>query len=192
MADITIYIVDADGALVAQAQGSEAFLLANMKDGHFPVRTPKPSALSYWDFSSEAWVIVPPKPAEYMEFSYKDKQWMDYRSLDEAKDHRWGQAKKWRDNTEFSGFVFRGEHYDSDFRSQLRINTAAALNNSTVWVTSDNKSVTMSAADLKELQQAMSEFIDRVNRSSHAIKSEIFSATSIAAVDSVEFKLVEY
>lgn len=191
MAQMTIAIVDANGALVGEAQGSEAFMLANIKDGQFPVLTPRPSEFSYWDFDKKEWVVIPAKPSASMTFSFKDKKWIDTRSLDEAKAQRWEQAKRWRDNTEFSGFVFNGEHYDSDVRSQLRVNTAASLNNDTTWVTSDNRSVNMSAADLKGMQQALAVFVDRVNRSSQAIKSEIFSATSIAAVDAVVFNLLE-
>ncbi|MFW1737575.1 DUF4376 domain-containing protein, partial [Acinetobacter sp. ULE_I037] len=87
------------------------------------------------------------------------KQWIDPRSLDEAKDQKWSEIKIQRETAEYGGFSFLNFTFESDVTSQARIIVASDLGVSVDWTLKDNSIVSLDAEQLRGLRIALAQHV---------------------------------
>jgi len=123
-------------------------------------------------------------------------EWIDERTLDQAKTDQWSKVKAARDAAEFGGFAWDGSTFDSDVVSQSRIQgasqlaTLAALASepfSVDWTLADNTVRTLSGADMLAAGQAMGVHIMTVHETGRTLRAAIEAATTIAEVESIDW-----
>ena len=84
-------IVSKHGELLFQISGSDETIQLNTPEDCFAVEDP-PKANMY--HSNGKWIEIPQQPSEYHIFDFKDKEWVDPRTLDQVKEHKWLEIKQ--------------------------------------------------------------------------------------------------
>jgi hypothetical protein len=121
---------------------------------------------------------IPEQPSLNHIFDYTIKQWVDPRSPSELKLSKWSEIKKERDNVETSGFTWNNLVFDSDARSQQRIQSAAQqaqLDNTSAfnWTLANNESVHLTSIQMLDLYRQLSEFIQSNFEKARVIRNQI-------------------
>ena len=180
--------VDSRGAILKVFRGVPAnFIEANVGDmGTILNVEPPANRASYWDFSMKSWIDTGNPPTPNHTFDYGIKVWVDLRTLDEIKAHKWAEIKQQRDHLEFGVFEFEGNTYDSDQISQGRIMGAALAGVEQVWTTADNSTVTLTGPELLELYQALQAHIASVHERGRVAREAINTATTKEEVEEVQ------
>ena len=138
----------------------------------------------YWNGSEFVSIGEPPSPHHY--FDYEIKQWVDLRTLDEIKAHKWAEIKTQRDQLEFGGFEFEGDIYDSDQVSQGRIMGAASAGIDQTWTLADNTTVNLTAAQLQQFYAALQTHIASVHERGRIARQLINDAETKEEVEAIE------
>lgn len=132
----------------------------------------RPSAWHQWDGSTHAWTLTLPAAA--------------------AK--AWAAVKARRNGQEFGAFSFSGMVFDGDEASQRRINLAAmgaqaALVTGSVWsidwTLADNSVVTLAAADMVAVAEALGSNITAAHEWARALRAQIAAAQSVEEIDAL-------
>ncbi|MFG4165189.1 DUF4376 domain-containing protein [Acinetobacter baumannii] len=184
-----ITVVAPSGKIVQRYEGNfdnndiEA-LSANQGDNMI-VATNEAVLDSYFDFETEKFVPMPSKPDFDAVFDYATKKYVRKETLDEAKEKIWQMAKNIRSHKEQSGFTYAGNAYDSDLTSQTRINSAAALGHDVLWLTKDNREISLSAAELIEFQKSLAQHIARIHQETQMLRQQIYAAETFDELDAV-------
>ncbi|HCP76812.1 MAG: hypothetical protein CML16_04095 [Pusillimonas sp.] len=137
-------------------------------------------------------VPFPPKPAEYYEFDWATKTWFDPRTVQDARDAKWIEIKKDRQQAEFGGFTWDGSAFDSDALSQSRIQGAVQLaqldpNFSIDWTLADNTTRTLDAADMVAVGVALGVHVNAVHAHGRLRRQQINDAKTIQEVEQIEW-----
>lgn len=181
-------IVESNGAISAVCKGDMRYFEGEIAGRDtFPLDEALPlngNVLYYYDYTTASFVSTP-YPTPHHTFDYAEKAWSDKRELDEIKLEKWNTLKTQRDTLEFGGFEFEGLMYDSDKVSQGRILGAAMANIDQTWTLQNNKTVELTANELKELFVAMQAHIALTHERSRAARELIYSATTPAEVEAV-------
>ena len=181
--------VDLTGKILKVFKGaSSAFIQANTSDGDVIIQTDTPeNRADYWDFNLDQFVSIGNPPTPNHTFDYVIKEWVDLRTLDEIKAHKWAEIKTQRDQLEFGGFEFEGDIYDSDQVSQGRIMGAASAGIDQTWTLADNTTVNLTAAQLQQLYAALQTHIASVHERGRIARQLIFDAETKEQVEAVQF-----
>lgn len=143
-----------------------------LRDGAVLRRGAKPSEYHEWDWSEYAWVLP----------------------LEKAKAQRWAQAKAERDTVEFGPFVWNGYTFDGDDQSQRRLGLAVSAAQMALaseqgwsidWTLEDNTVVSLSAADLIAVVEAMGANTNQAHEAARQKRAAIEAATSLAELDAL-------
>lgn len=177
-------IVSKHGELLFQISGNDETIQLNTPEDCFAVEDP-PKANMY--HSNGKWKEIPQQPSEHHIFDFKDKEWVDPRTLDQVKEHKWLEIKQIRETTEFGGFSFNGYKFDSDEKSQSRIIAASALGVEVEWTLFNNTVITLSGEELKQLRQALAEHVSMCHARSRKARESIALAKTKAEVDKISF-----
>ena len=180
--------VDLTGKILKVFKGaSSAFIQANTSDGDVIIHTDTPeNRADYWDFNLDQFVSIGNPPTPNHTFDYVIKEWVDLRTLDEIKAHKWAEIKTQRDQLEFGGFEFEGNTYDSDQVSQGRILGAALAGAEQVWTTVANSTVTLTGPKLLELYDALQVHVASVYERGRVAREAINAATAKEEVEEIQ------
>jgi hypothetical protein len=132
----------------------------------------------YYNSNTRSITPKPSCPSPNHIFDYTTKQWVDPRSLSELKLSKWSEIKKERDTTETSGFIWNSLVFDSDTKSQQRIQSAAQqaqLNRTLIfnWVLANNESVELTSIQIWELYIQLGKFIQANFEKARVIRNQI-------------------
>ncbi len=180
----TRYVISDEGKCIASFTGSNEILELNTQGKKYTEKQPT-SPSDWWNFETESWESVGEKPSEVHEFDYTAKKWSDPRSLDQVKEEKWNKIKLQRNQLEFGGFEFNGHTFDSDIASQSRIATAAALGLEVEWTTKDNSTILLNSEQLKNLQVALAQHVNKLHELGRKARLKIAEATTKEEVEAV-------
>lgn len=169
------------GEFSFSVQGGSDVVELNTPEGYMAVKDPPEPNMYYQD----GWVAMPAQPTSYHIFNYDLKDWIDPRTLDEIKTHKWAEIKSRRDSLEFGGFEFEDGIYDSDQVSQSRIMGAAVAGVDQIWTLADNTTVELSASQLQQLYAALQTHIASVHERGRIARQLIFDAETKEQVEAV-------
>lgn len=111
--------------------------------------------------------------------------------LDAAKADRWAAIKLDRDGREFGAFTWSGHAFDGDRDSQRRLNLAlmkakaafdAGEDWSIDWTLADNTVLTLSAAEVIAVVQALGDNIDAAHELARVKRAQIEAASNLDEV----------
>ena len=139
----------------------------------------------YYDFDLHSFIPIGEAPSSNHTFDYAIKEWIDLRTLDEIKAHKWAEIKTQRDQLEFGGFEFEGDIYDSDQVSQGRIMGAASAGIDQTWTLADNTTVNLTAAQLQQLYAALQAHIASVHERGRIARQLIHEAETKDQVEAI-------
>lgn len=140
----------------------------------------------YYDYDLAVFVGIGNQPSPDSVFDYETKKWVDNRTLEDAKEHKWEQIKQIRDQYEFGGFEFEGKIYDSDSISQGRIIGAAMAGVDQTWTLADNSTVELSASQLQQLYAALQAHIASVHERGRVARQKINIALTFEEIENVQ------
>jgi hypothetical protein len=129
-------------------------------------------------------------------FTYPPRQ-VPPLSLADAKQVKWNTIKEKRASMEVAPIEVNGELYDADMISQQRILSAVQLANlpesaarfSVSWTLANNKTLSLSARDLLNLNSAIAGRTAALFIYSQNLRQKIEHAASVAEVDVVQWEL---
>ncbi|HFX6391017.1 DUF4376 domain-containing protein [Acinetobacter baumannii] len=176
-------LVSKNGEVIGHIFGNEEMIKLNTPEGCVALDDPPYPNMFY----QGGWVEMPAQPSPYHIFDYETKKWVDNRSLEDVKRHKWEQIKKIRDQYEFGGFEFENKLYDSDHNSQLRIATAALLGVSVEWTLKDNSVVNLSPDQLIDLKTALAVHINNIHERGRIARQKIETALTYEEIEAVNF-----
>lgn len=171
-----------DGCVEVQAQPGERWVFGDY--GHASV------------YLDDAGVVTPKgeQPSPWHSWTAEAHAWeLD---LDRARAAKWAEVKSQRDAREFGLFSWDGHVFDGDQQSQSRINQAAlgayaALTAdqpwSIEWTLADNASITLTAADMVAVAQALGANINAAHADARLMRAAIESATTVAQLEAVDW-----
>lgn len=174
-------IIDKHGKLLHIVQGNLAMLKLNTPEGCIAVEDP-PSDNCYYD---NGWKALPSSPHSNYIFDYTIKDWIDPRTLEQAKADAWNDIKYRRDELEFGGFEYNGNIYDSDQVSQGRIMGAANAGVDQTWTLADNSTVDLTADELKKLYVTLQQHISSAHERGRLARQAIDQAATIPEVEAI-------
>ncbi|WP_151818853.1 DUF4376 domain-containing protein [Acinetobacter nosocomialis] len=177
-------IVSKHGELLFQISGNDETVKLNTPDDCLAVDDPPSTNMYHY---KGKWVEMPPQPSAYHVFDFYIKEWVDPRSLEQAKDQKWLEIKQLRETTEFGGFTFEGFKFDSDEKAQSRIIAASALDVDIEWTLFDNSVISLSREKLQLLKQALAEHVSMCHSRSRQARESIISAKSIEELEAINF-----
>ncbi len=137
------------------------------------------------------------RPQHESEWSNASMQWVDTRTLAQAKEARISAMKATRDATWDGTFDWNGHSFDCHLVARTNIigraveaQMALAANTpwSTAWILADNTELTgITAADMLAIGAALGQHMDAAKARYTARKAAIEAAATIAEVDAVEW-----
>lgn len=170
------------GELILSISGNAETIKLNTPEGCQAVDDPPSQPMR---FNGISWEHLPLSPGNSYEFDYASSAWVDRRTLDDTRSHKWTEIKSERDRLEFGGFEFDGGIYDSDQVSQGRIMGAAVAGVDQVWTLADNTTVELSASQLQQLYAALQAHIASVHERGRIARQLIFDAETKEQVEAV-------
>ncbi len=150
------------------------------------------SRTHYVDVQAMAVVAFPPRPGDGYYWNWSAKAW-DF-DLTAARAAAWARIKAARDSALNGPFTWSGHVFDGDTVSQQRIHGAVQIATlalqagqaySVDWTLADNTTVTLSAADMIAVWQAMGAQYQANFAKGQALRLQIDSATTQAALDAI-------
>lgn len=142
---------------------------------------------------------MPTPPGRHHVWDYYAKNWIDPRTLDDIKAQQWGLVKRSRSVAEFGGFTWDGSGFDSDPKSQSRIQGASQLATLSVingqsfsveWTLADNTVRALSASDVIAVGVAMGAHIATAHETGRALRAAIDASTTQEEVEAVTWSLL--
>lgn len=141
-------------------------------------------------FDGKEVLPVPTPPAEWYEWNWQSKAWEF--DLNSAKEAAWLLIKANRNGREFGPFSWSGHVFDGDIDAQRRINLAVlgaqvALGSGQPWTVdwtlADNSFVTLSAADMVGVAEAMGASINAAHDWARGLRIQIDAASTIEELE---------
>lgn len=186
--------VDNNGKILqkASAQFDSVLFGGRHPEGYAFIESEPSSDNSYWDFSSETWVLPTPQPSPYHVFNWQTKQWDDPRSLQDFKDAQWGVIKQARTQEEFGSFTYNNMVFDGDIDAQRRLSgyisisksaLAAEVPFSAVFTLANNTTVTLTAEDFVAIEIAKVQAVAAAFAKATALRGQIDAATTREQVE---------
>lgn len=126
---------------------------------------------------------LPDPPFSGASYHVPSKKWVDVRSLGERKAVAWASIKAARDAAERGGFEWDGSLFDSDDKSQARIQGAVVLASSVVgysveWTLADNTVRALQADDVLQMGAALGAHVNAQHQRGRALRAEIDAAAT--------------
>lgn len=177
-------LVSKNGEVIGHIFGNEEMIKLNTPEGCVALDDPPYPNMF---FQKGKWVSIPSQPSPYHIFDYEIKKWVDNRSLEDVKKHKWEHIKQQRDQFEFGGFEFENNVFDSDSNSQLRIATAALLGVAVEWTLKDNKVVRLSPEQLISLKNTLALHISNAHERGRIARLKIETSLTIEEVELLTF-----
>ncbi|WOQ33651.1 DUF4376 domain-containing protein [Acinetobacter baumannii] len=177
-------LVSKYGEVIGHIFGNDEMIKLNTPEGCIALDDPPfPNMF----FQKGKWVSIPTQPSPYHIFNYETKKWVDNRSLEDVKKHKWEHIKQQRDQFEYGGFEFDGGIYDSDQVSQGRIMGAAVAGVDQIWTLADNTTIDLSASQLQQLYAALQAHIASVHERGRIARQKIETALTYEEIEAVNF-----
>ncbi|MDQ9993004.1 DUF4376 domain-containing protein [Acinetobacter pittii] len=177
-------LVSKNGEVIGHIFGNEEMIKLNTPEGCVALDDPPfPNMF----FQKGKWVSIPTQPSPYHIFNYETKKWVDNRSLEDVKKHKWEHIKQQRDQFEYGGFEFDGGIYDSDQVSQGRIMGAAVAGVDQIWTLADNTTIDLSASQLQQLYAALQAHIANAHERGRIARQKIEAALTYEEIEAVNF-----
>ncbi|EXI11603.1 MULTISPECIES: DUF4376 domain-containing protein [Acinetobacter calcoaceticus/baumannii complex] len=177
-------LVSKYGEVIGHIFGNDEMIKLNTPEGCIALDDPPfPNMF----FQKGKWVSIPTQPSPYHIFNYETKKWVDNRSLEDVKKHKWEHIKQQRDQFEYGGFEFDGGIYDSDQVSQGRIMGAAVAGVDQIWTLADNTTIDLSASQLQQLYAALQAHIANAHERGRIARQKIEAALTYEEIEAVNF-----
>lgn len=146
--------------------------------------------LCYWDFDADVMVGVGMEPFEGATFDFVRREWIDGRTLDQAKAAKWAEIKELRARHEAGGFSWNGHTIDSDDASRSKIANYLMIAQITDgfsidWTTGENKEVTLARAELEQLMLELGRHMNAVHATSRVLRAQVGAARTIEEVGAI-------
>lgn len=171
------------GSYIVTAEGTKVFS-ASMSGLESIEGSYEPS--DYYVKEGEAKRIPNAPDNVFCIFDTLSEQWVDARSLEDAKQQKWDEIKNLRDSLEFGGFEFEVNTYDSDQVSQGRIMGAAFAGIDQVWTLADNTTVNLTASQLQQLYAALQAHIASVHERGRIARQLIYEVETKEEVEDIQ------
>lgn len=109
-------------------------------------------------------------------------------TLRAARKNKWAEIKKARDAAEFGGFIWDGSPFDSDPKSQSRIQGAGQIaqldpDASLEWTLQNNDVRTLNAAEIIQVGRTMGMHITGAHARGRVLRAQIDAATTVEAIN---------
>jgi len=176
-------IISKHGELLQLIYANDETIALNKPIGCLAVEDPPRSNMYYCGW----WRDMPKQTSTYHIFDYNLKDWVDPRTLDEIRIQKWNEIKATRETTEYGGFLFLEEIFDSDIASQSRIIAASDLDISVDWTLQDNSVVTLTAEQMKALKIALAQHVSSCHERSRIARQKIYEAETFEEINIIEF-----
>jgi len=176
-------IISKRGELLQLIYANKETIALNKPLGCLAVSDPPSSNMYYRGW----WAHIPKQPSTHHIFDYNLKQWIDPRSLDQAKDQKWSEIKIDRDTAEYGGFSFLNLTFDSDITSQSRIISASDLGVDVEWTLKDNSIVLLDAEQLKALKTALAQHVSNCHEKGRIARQLIYEAETVEQINSIKY-----
>ena len=176
-------IISSHGELLQFIYANEETIILNKPCGCLAVSDPPHENMYYAGW----WRDIPKQPSVFHIFDYSVKQWVDPRSLEQVKDQKWSEIKSEREATEYGGFYFLDQIFDSDITSQSRIISASELGVDVDWTLKDNTVVLLSAEQLKKLRMTLAQHVADCHIRSRIARQLIYESETIEQVNSIQY-----
>ena len=138
---------------------------------------------------------MPPKPSQNHIFDYTLKEWVDPRTLSEARQAKRAEIKEARNKANINGFKWKTIKFDNDTDSRIAIDAVqafiAAYNTfptgwDGVWEASDGHDEPLTTiTQWNNFYRAMVDDAQTVRKKYQSRKASIDAATTIAEVDAI-------
>lgn len=134
---------------------------------------------------------LPAAPFEGAAYDIQAQQWVDSRTLEEVKRHRWNAIKQERAEREYAGFAWDGSAFDSDPLSQSRIQGAVQLASldlagfSIDWTLADNTVRTLSGANMVAVGVALAQHVNALHVTARGLRAQIEAAATLQEVAAI-------
>lgn len=182
------YIVEPTGKIITMYCGDVNMVALNTSsDAIYVDSDVNVPMTAYYDFDQYQFVNIGEAPTPHHMFNYAFKQWDDTRSLSDIKTQAWERLKQQRDSTEFGGFIFEGNTYDSDQISQGRIFGAAMYDQPQIWTLADNSTVSLTATQMRQLCIALQQHVAAAHARGRYVRQQLVEATTIDEVDAIAY-----
>lgn len=202
MSSVSFFLHDAEGNIASSGQ-CQSEVLSLMGRPGMTLRTGSASPLSnYFDIASGEVRVYDAEAIQRRErhpgtgFRWSLGQWVDERSLTEAKLQKWESIKAARSVAEFSTFTVGGYVFDADRDSQVRLQSAfqsamdARTNGepfSIDWTLSDGTEATLTRAQVIAVGRALQAHVSAQFQKAKTLKAAITAATSIQELDGISW-----
>lgn len=173
-------VIAKESHTLAPTEGMEVYAATKVEgsEAHF---NRAQSDFCYVDIESGSVVFPDAAPSAAHYFDYEAKQWAaNFADLQSAK---WEQIKAARDAEEASTFTWGSHVFQCDQVSQMRIQAAVQASMlddtiSLVWTLADNTTQTFTAAELKQVGQALSSHVSQCHERGRILRGQIDAATT--------------
>lgn len=133
-------------------------------------------------------VAMAEQPSSNHHFDYETKQWV--LDLDEAKRDKWSEIKGNREETEIGSFTKNDQTFQSDEKSQRRIQGAvqgsqADSGISIEWTLADNTTQTFTGTEFIQIGKALHEHVSACHSKASTLRGQISSATTLEEIDAI-------
>lgn len=179
------YWFDATGKIVSAAHNTRMVdVLASPLSGDYEWTLSDTRIEKLDDYYLEEGVFItkPPRPSRNHRWDAALKAWDDPRTIGELRDHQWTKVKKSRDAAEVAGFSWDGSAFDSDSRSQIRIQGAAQRASAALaagqpfsidWTLADNTVRTLSIAEMLAVNAALGDHLSAIQVTARNLRAAI-------------------
>lgn len=143
-----------------------------------------------------AYHVIPPRPAEFMEFDWTEKAWRDLRTIADIKDLKVAQLKQARDATEYGTFTYAGFVLDGDAAAQRRLAglvsaakaaIAAGQTFTTTFILADNTTTEFTAEDFIGIEMAKIWQVDAAFTRYRDLRARVEAATTVEELDAISW-----
>ena len=136
----------------------------------------------------EELVAMPSQPSSNHHFDYDTKEWV--LDLEEAKLDKWTEIKGNREETEFGSFTKDDLTFQSDSKSQSRIQGAVQRSQadpsiSIDWTLADNTTQTFTGTEYIEVGNALSAHVAACHVKATTLRGQINSATTLEEINAI-------
>ena len=140
----------------------------------------------------------PAAPSTHHEFSWVTKAWEDPRTLQDLKDAKWEEAKRWREAatvapllaTRFGVFDGDAAGMDNIKSTVLGLREAAVIGAApatVTWTLNDNSTVDLTPVEFSEIAAMLLARGDAAHQRARVLRDQIEAATSQADLEAVQW-----
>jgi hypothetical protein len=134
------------------------------------------------------------QPSPFHIYDYEEHEWVDARTINDYKAAQWNKIKRARDSTEFGGFEYGGNIFDSDSMSQSRLQGAIQLANIALsmgqdfeinWTLQDNSVIVLTHTELITVALALGNHVAAAHEKARDLRLEIEAALTKEEVEAI-------